>query len=171
MSKFVVEVEGIEELKARLTDPNLIEGAVEELISSSAKVARNEMITRLTGGTGQAQISTQAKVAPLTARVFSAMPKIRALSIEEGRKPGEMPPVLQIARWHTGQRHMTSRRLSELSENEQETIDAIRVSIKSKGTKGKKFIEGSADKAKQELPKLTVKAALKIEQNWERSRK
>lgn len=171
MNEFTVEVEGIEELKARLTDPDLVGGVVEEIVKESAKTARSEMITRLVGGTQQAKISTQAKVKPLTAEVYSAMPQARSLSIEEGRKPGETPPVLQIARWYTGRRYLTSRKMSEISKSEQKKIDEIRESIKAKGTKGKKFIEGSAEKAKQEIPKLTAKAAYKIERNWERSRK
>jgi len=172
MSNFTVEVEGIEELKARLTDPSLVEKAVEEgIIKPSAISARNEMITRLAGGTGQAKISTQADVEPLMAKVYSAMPQARSMSIEEGRKSGERPPVLQIARWYTGRRHLTGRRLSDLSKSEQRTIDDIRESIKGRGTKGKKFVGGSADKVRADMPKMIAVTALQIEQNWERSQK
>ncbi len=175
MSKFTVEIKGAEELKARLTDPNLVDQAMDELVMLAGKTARSEMIGRLAGGTQQAKISTQMDYPimgkPLTAKVYSAMPQARSLSIEEGRKVGEMPPVIQIARWYTGRRHLTRRKMPELPESEQKKIDEIRESIKSKGTTGKKFIEGSADKAREELPRLTVKAVRNIEEYWEGSRK
>lgn len=175
MSKFTVEIEGAEELIARLTDPDLVDQAMDELVESTGKTARSEMIKRLSGGTEQAKISTQMDYPvmgkPLTAKVYSAMPQARSLSIEEGRKSGETVPVIQVARWYKGAKYLTSRRLPDLSESEKETILKIRDSIKAKGVKGKKFIEGSADKAREELPRLTAKAARKIEKYWEGSRK
>lgn len=157
-----VEITGIAELQARFKDPALIKGPLEELLRETARIGKQIARHNIKGGTEQAGISIRADVEPLVATVYSVMPHARALSIEEGRFPGDAPPFKQIVRWVKG-RYASTRNVSA---SERQVILEIMASVKAKGTKGKKFIAGAAVAIKKSLPGLVQKMARKVEERW-----
>ena len=145
-------------------EPEQLKGPVKELISDAGEIGYEESKELIKGGTDQAGYSLRYDVEPMTAKVYSVMPFHRAMSIEEGRDPGEEAPFMQIARWHTGRRYMTSRRQMDREDIEatREIQDAIRMG----GAEGKGFLKGAAEKLQKELPDLISTLAKKIESRF-----
>ncbi len=170
MSNITVKIEGLEKLQARFKDPKLTGEPLKELLKEASDKGKSVARHNLSGGLEMAKISMTAEVEPRVATVFSKMPQVRAKSIEEGRRPGENVSFLQIARWVTKRRHLTARRLSELTQQEREKIESIQAAIRSGGAKGKAFISGAAAAVKKDLPGMVNKMARKIEERWRRSR-
>ena len=145
-------------------DPSLVKKEMDQLMKDAGHKGRTIAMEHLKGGTEQAGYSMRFDAEPLTAKVYSVMPSHRAMSIEEGRRPGEEAPFMQIARWHTGRRYMTSRRQMDREDIEatREIQDAIRMG----GAKGKGFIRGAAEKLQKELPELINVLVKKIESRF-----
>ena len=141
-------------------DPSFVKKEMAQLMKDAGHRGRTIAMENLKGGTEQAGYSMRFDAEPLTAKVYSVMPSHRAMSIEEGRKPGGNPPYMQIARWTTGRRYLSSRRT--LSRGEQETVDRVISNIKAGGVKPKHFIKNAADSLKKELPKMLEVVASKI---------
>ena len=168
MSKVTVTIEGMEELMARFRDPKLVGEPLKELLKEASKVGKAVARHKLSGGTEQAKISIRTEVKPLVATVFSVMPQARAMSIEEGRRPGETASFTQLARWVTKRRYLTSRRLSELSPGERAQVEAVQEAIRAGGSKAKAFIAGAAEAVRKDLPELLNKMARRVEERWKK---
>lgn len=170
MSNITVKIEGMEKLQARLKDPKLVGEPLKELLKEASDKGKAVAKHNLSGGLEMAKISMVAEIKPLVATVFSRMPQVRAKSIEEGRRPGENVSFLQIARWVTKRRHLTARRLAELTQAERDRIEAVQAAIRTGGAKGKAFIAGAREAVKKDLPGMVNKMARKIEERWKQSR-
>jgi hypothetical protein len=147
-------------------DPAHIKEDMHQLMKDAGHHGNTVAKQKIKGGTEQAGISMRFDVQPLEAKVYSVMPPARALSIEEGRRPGEDVPYMQAARHVTGRRYMTRRRLPELSKDEREQIDRFRGAVKAAGAKGKAFIDGAREAVEKDMPKMLAKVASKIEGRW-----
>ncbi|MFA7462333.1 MAG: hypothetical protein WCY59_04210 [Anaerovoracaceae bacterium] len=161
-----VQIEGVDKLRARLKDPQLVKEPLKELLKDASDIGKAVARHNLSGGTEQAKISMTAEVKPMEAVVYSKMAEARAKSIEEGRSPGETAPFTQLARWVTGRRYLTARRLSELTKDERAQVEAVQAAIKAGGSRAKKFIAGAAEAVKKDLPKLFNVMARKVEARW-----
>ncbi len=157
-----VEVSGIPEMLAKVNDPDLLRKPLKNLIRDAAATGKIAAMHNIRGGTEQAGISIRADVQPLEARVFSAMPHVRAMSIEEGRKVGEEVPFLQIVHWRFG-RYTASRNLTR---EERKEVLAIQEAIRRTGSKAKRFIAGAAVAVKKEMPRLVSDMARAVEEAW-----
>jgi hypothetical protein len=147
-------------------DPEKVKPMLAQLMKDAGHHGRGVAIHNISGGTQQAGISMRFDVTPTTAKVYSVMPPERAMSIEEGRKPGEEPPLLQIARWVTCRRYLSQRRLSSLSSEERATTLRVREKIRASGTAGKKFIAGAHEVLKKDLPGMLKEIARSLESMW-----
>jgi len=148
-----VKVEGIEELQAKLRDPRMLQKPLKELLTEGASIGRKASEMAIDGGTGIAVRSIGATVYPTQARVWTALPKARAQSIDVGRKVGERVPLGQLIRW-----------------KEAEGIGASAVElqqqIKRRGTKGKRFIEAAKEAVNNAMPRLMKEMSDKIARWW-----
>lgn len=174
-----VKVEGAEELLRRFRDPALIAEPLGGLLKAVSGKAHGVAKNKIRGGTEQAMISIAADVKPLEAVVYSRIAHARAMSIEEGRKPGEVIPYMQAVRWATGSPYATQRRMSEylrstgkyyLSTEEHRAARRLQEYVRVHGAKGKKFIESAANAAREILPRLVDKMAQAVEERWRQSR-
>lgn len=163
--KLTVKVKGIEELRARFKDPALIGEPLRELMEEAGHIGREAMESGIDSGLGIAVKSINVSVQRDNAIVYSVLPKVRGLSIEYGRKPGEEVPFLSIARWYKN-----SRRVGELSRSEKETIFAIRSSIRAAGTKGKHYLQKTREVLTEAVPGLIKNMARAVEERWRQSR-
>ncbi len=156
----------------RKADPAMVTKEIDKLIKDTAHRAQISATSDLRGGTEQAGHSMHIKVWPLGAVVASSMPKARALSIEEGRKPGETAPYMQIARWATGRRYLTRRRVAEMAHAEKAELDAQTLpvidAIKSSGVKGKWFMRGAKESALHYVQEKIQAIAQNIEGRWKK---
>lgn len=123
---------------------------------------------KIKGGTEQAGISLRFDATPMEAKIYSVMPPARAMSIEEGRKPGEIIPYMQAARHVTGRRYLTQRRLKELSKEERAQVQAFINLVKTTGAKGKAFLAGAKEAVEKDMPRMLGKLAAKIERRWQK---
>lgn len=152
----------------RKAKPEAVKTEIAQLMKDAGHHGRAVAMRNISGGSEQAKISMRFDAGPLSAKVYSVMPQVRALSIEEGRKPGEEVPYMQAARYVTGRRYLSQRRLSELSEDDKEQIDRFLVSVKSSGAKGKRFIAGAKAAVLKDMPVMLLKVARNIEGRWAR---
>ncbi len=150
----------------RKTDPALVREPLADFMKDASHKGHIVARHNLAGGLQMAKISMRTEAQPLSARVYSVMPQARALSIEEGRPPGQPPSLLQAARWTTGRRHLTGRRLSELSRDEMETAQAVREAIRRSGARGKHYLLGAKKAIQQDLPALLGVVVQKIESRF-----
>ena len=168
--KTEVTIEGLDKLQARFKDPALIRAPLKDLLTTAAVIGRDSAKANISGGTEQAAYSIIYKVEPMEAQVYSMMPPARAMSIEQGRPPGEEPPWMQIARWSTGRRYLTSRTASGMTFQERREITLTQLAIKTAGAKAKKFIEKAGITVKSKMPALVADMARKVEARWNQSR-
>ena len=163
-----VKVEGIQELRNRFKDPALLREPLREMFDEAGTIGRQAMESGIDGGLGIAVKSINMSVQRDNAVVFSVLPKARGLSIEEGRKPGEEVPVLQIACWYKNTRHI--RNFGGLTRSEIETIYTIQAGIRAAGTKGKHFLKKTRDAMMAAVPGLIEKMAQAVEERWRQRR-
>ena len=107
-------------------------------MEEAGHIGREAMESAIDGGIGIAVKSINLNVQRTNALVFSALPRARGLSIDQGRKPGEDPPVLQIARWHMKTRRIRS--MGGLTKGQKETIFEIWGRSR-RSTSGKHFLQ------------------------------
>ena len=94
-----IELKGAEELKLKLDDPGIGPALQEYVLEPAASLGVKTAVTGVDGGRNIAVRSIHKEVQPMMARVYTAMPKARAMSIEEGRKSGEWVPSKSIEMW------------------------------------------------------------------------
>jgi hypothetical protein len=149
-------------------DPAHIKEDMKALMKDAGHHGHAVAKEKIKGGSEQAGISMRFDVEPMSAKIYSVMPPARALSIEEGRRPGEDVPYMQAARYVTGRRYLTQRRLNELSKDDKESISRFRGAVKAMGAKGKAFIDGAREAVEKDMPAMLAKVAAKIESRWGR---
>lgn len=149
-------------------DPAKVKSHTEKMIKYAGHHGYAVAKKNISGGSEQAKISIRFDytVSDMTAKVHSVMPAARAMSIEEGRKPGENLSYLQIARWVTGRRYMQTRHAASLTREQKAQIESVIESIRSRGTQGKKFISGAHEAVNRDMPKILDALANKIESEW-----
>ncbi len=147
-------------------DPAILQQPLKDMLDDAAHLGEIAARHNLAGGLEQAKFTMRSEVRPMEAKVYSLMPVARAMSIEEGRPPGEEPPFMQIARWSTGRRYLTSRGVAEMSRDEQNQIREIQQAIMQSGAKGKSFIMGAKAAVQRDFPKLLGAVAKKIESGF-----
>ena len=148
-------------------DPSRVKEPLAGLIKEASGLGYAVATHNLKGGLQIARITMRTKVQPMEAKVFSVMPIVRALSIEEGRKPGEIVPYLQAVRYVTGRRYLTRRRISEgLPEADHKAARKLQEAVRVHGAKGKAFIAGAAAAINRDMPRLLNVVAKKIESGW-----
>lgn len=169
------DVRGIEDLKARLTNPALIGAPLTEVLEEASKLGSKTAVNNIDGGRGIAVHSIGYEVQPLAARVFSAMPRARALNIEQGRPIGtpekelawldwsERPPVWKgpLARWAKSEGHVDLTAGSS-------PVAAIIRAVSTQGVKGKRFLGQAREAMKNALPRLLSKMARQVEERAKR---
>lgn len=148
-----IKLEGFEELEARLTDPTLIVAPLrEDVFEPATSIGVKTAVEGVDGGTGIAVRSIQKEIEPMQARVYTAMPTVRAISIEKGRPVGVPVEQLlpQIINWKNAVGHPDS-------------AIAIARGIKQRGVKGRFFMEGAKNAVVEALPRLLSNMAKAIE--------
>jgi len=155
--KTEIKVEGLEELQRRFTDPALLHDPLQALLKEAETMGRRQAESAIDGGTGIAVRSIGGEVMETSARIYSAMPRARAVSIEKGRPPGESMSSLvpQLTRWGKSVGHPLPGR--EIAQEVQAT-----------GTRGKRFLRAAKDMIKQNMPGMVAKMARNIEAKWGR---
>jgi len=155
--KLKVEAKGFEELRGKLHDPELLRKPVRDLMYHAGGIGKKASKEAIDGGTGIAVRSIRSQVRPASAEVFSLIAHDRAVSIEEGRKPGEVIPFMSAARWVTGR----TRGFSPSADERQQALSVI-ARVKLAGAKGKRFIGAAHDKVQEELPRLIDEVVAKV---------
>ncbi len=162
-----VKLEGLDQLKKKIAECDKstkkhLSDMLKKLANHGADVARKE----LEGGLEMAKESIVVEhVSATEKRIKSLMPEHRARSIEEGRKAGEEIPMMQIARWHLGNRHFTSRRWDELEWRQKEEIMVVHSSVMSSAVPGKNYMQKAADEVTKAAPKEVSAVAHGIERD------
>lgn len=146
--------------------PQRIVAVVKDLIKEASDVAHHAALHNIQGGTKQAGYSIRAEVKTMSAKIHSLMPQARAMSIEIGRKQGEVIPYMQAARFVTGRRYLTARRAKSLSEEDNRNIGRLQESVRKHGTKPKHFIAGAYAVVNSKMPDIMNNAAARIERGW-----
>lgn len=140
---FKVKLISGERLKDNLNSKEMVDRPLSELLQKAASIGRKQAVDAIDGGTGIATRSISKEVKPMQARVFTAMSDYRAMSIEEGRKPGDVPSRPALEKWAKAVGYPGTVR------------ELYRV-IEFSGVKGKKFMAGAGEKIEKELPQLTA---------------
>ncbi len=138
----MMKMEGAQELERALERLRVnVDAGGTGLIKELTKEGEQAAVAQLRGkGTDMAHISIKSRYHGMEGMVFTMMPIQRALSIEEGRKPGEEIPFMQAARWVTGNRYLTGRRIRDLSEEQIRQVYAVQSSARTTGTRGVKYM-------------------------------
>lgn len=149
-----MDIEGLEQLQRRL-GPDLtvkaLRGFGARVVRTGRRIAENAIL----GGTELAAISIAAKFDAREGTIFvkSMMPRSRAISIEEGRRPGDPPSLGHVIIWKESVGHPDSAR-------------EIRKEISARGVKGKRFLGQVLDKWNESLPRWLDEAARRIEKKF-----
>ncbi len=155
----VIEIDGLEALKSRFSDPTLIGEPLQELLEDASLIARNAAESGIDGGLGIAVRSINREVKATSARVYTALPAARAFSIEKGRPSGEpiRSMIAQLIRWREAVGHPDSAAV-------------IARDIHERGTQGKRYMRKAREQTKSELPRLINKMAAAVEEKWRQGR-
>ncbi len=130
--------------------PELYRPHIAKTLAEAALTGRNAARAGFDRGSPAINaVSTELR--PLTARVFSAMPKKRTVSIEEGRRPNE--PLL-----HPDALRGWMRRTGAAV-----SVWVIARGIRARGVKGRFFMKAAREKTALGLPLLVKKMARRIE--------
>jgi hypothetical protein len=147
--------------------PQLYERAVKDMMNIAANEGRNTMMNKIRGGTTFAVQSIHAKATPTTAEVYSIIKTPTGMKIEEGRKPGDAPSLKQVANWSTGNVY-AAKRIHEFGRGEIEQFKAIQEAIRARGSKAKRYLQGTREKLQSELPNYLSTVVERIKENWRR---
>lgn len=147
-----IEVQGVDDLNAKLTDPQMIAGPLKELLEEATSIGVKTAVEGVDGGSGAAVRSISKEVLETSARVYSAMPRVRALNIEKGRPVGvPVEQILpQIISWKKHVGHP-------------EPAIVIAQEISQRGVKGRFFMAAAKQKLEEVLPRLLGEMASKVQ--------
>ncbi len=146
-----VKMEGAQELERALERLKVtVDSNCAKMMGTLTKEGQEAAVAQLRGkGTDMAHISIQRRYSGMEGKVLTMMSYERALSIEEGRRPGEEIPFMQAARWITGNRYLTGRRIKDLSEDQIRQVYEVQSSARSTGTRGIKYMEAASNAIRQ----------------------
>lgn len=146
--------------------PRLYQEGVKRMMAEAAKDGQQTMESAIDGGTGIAVRSIVSQSSPTTADIFTMINKPTGIKIEEGRKPGDAPTLVQLARWQEGSARR--RNLDGFSRDQVNQLREIQAAIKARGSKSKKYITKTRDKLKYTINSYVDMAARAIEAEWGR---
>jgi hypothetical protein len=146
--------------------PQLYERAVKDMMRIAADEGRANMESAIDGGTGVAVRSIVAQSRPNMAEVFSTIKTATGMKIEHGRKPGDAPALVQIARWQEGSARR--RNLDGFSREQYKELQAIQSAIRARGSKAKHFLKGTREKMQANLGGYMSRVVNEILANWRR---
>ena len=157
-----VEIEGFEELKRKLVDPKLAREPIKEMLEEAAKLGQDTAVKAISGGTGIAErsIGHRTRSRGMLITVYTMIGKPRAMSIEQGRKPGERVSSLALARWLTG----STRRTPTLTREERKQVVDVQEAIRQRGAKGKGYMLAAREAVEKELPRLKEAAMRRLKE-------
>ncbi len=167
MTQQIVEIDEkqLQKIISKL-GPQLYEKAVKNMMAMAADDGRSTMESAIDGGTGVAVRSIVAQSSATTAEIFTMIKKTTGTKIEEGRKPGDAPSLVQIARWQEGSARR--RNLDGYSREQFKELKAIQAAIKARGSKAKKYLKGTRDKLQGNLGGYMSRVVEEIKANWRR---
>jgi len=160
-----VDQQSLKKIVSKLS-PQLYERAVKGMMSEAAEDGRETMESAIDGGTGVAVRSIVAQSTANKAEIFTMIKKTTGLKIEEGRKPGDAPSLVQLARWQEGSTRRTS--LKGYSREDVKQLKAIQAAIRARGSKAKRYLKGTHDKLQKNLSGYMTKVVNEIMANWRR---
>ena len=154
---FQITVEGTEDLKRRLGDPELVNSGLRIVGARAARAGKREARRAIEGGTGQAANSIVSQVWPAEgmALVTSRMSLARAISIEEGRRSGDPPPLGSMINWVESVGHA-------------DDAAVVRGEIATRGVKGKQFLGQVMQVWQSGMGRWMDEAARRIEKRFNR---
>lgn len=154
-----IQTTGIRELEARLGSAKLANEAFRVFGSRALRTGRKTAIQAIDGGTGVATQSIRGRYEVVNARVWirSMMRYERAISIEEGRPPGQVPSLGALIRWKEAVGYPGSAR-------------ELQAYIRRHGVKGKRFIGQVHDRWLADMPRWMDEAARRIERRLARGK-
>lgn len=135
-------------LRGLLKGPAEFERAQTMALYYGALFAQREMVKRVPVNTGMLRASIQVGQ-PVNSPIENAKivkigpsggPSLYAYFVENGRKPGKMPPFEPIAYWVT-----RKLRIAPGTEEWMNAVQAIRWKIAMKGTKGAEFVKKTVE--------------------------
>ncbi len=151
----VTEIQGVEELRAKFADLNSVQLANKVgryTMEPAASLGVKTAVTAVDGGRNIAIRSINKDVQAMTARVYTAMPLTRAMSIEEGRPPGEWVSSKAIRLW------ANSVGMSQPF--------AAKYEIHARGVKGKRFMGKAHDAIENAIPGYITELEGVIEEDF-----
>jgi hypothetical protein len=146
--------------------PQLYERAVADMMRIAKDDGRGAMEQAIDGGTGVAVRSIVAKSTPVMVEVFSTIKVGTGMKIEHGRKPGDAPGLVQIARWREGSARR--RNLDGYTKEQFKELQNIQDAIKSRGSKAKHFLKGTRERLQSNIGGYMSKIVNEIKENWRR---
>ncbi len=146
--------------------PKLYEQAVKNMMSMAANDGRAMMEQAIDGGTGVAVRSIVAQSSADMAEVFSTIKVGTGMKIEHGRKPGDAPGLVQLARWQEGSARR--RNLEGYTREQVKELQTIQAVIKARGSKAKHFLKGTRDRLQDNLSGYMSNVVDAIKANWRR---
>ena len=161
-----IELEGFKELKQKLADPKLAREPVKEMLEEAALIGQETAIAAISGGTGIAErsIGRRTQSRGMSIAVYTMIGKPRAMSIEQGRKPGERVSSLALARWLTG----STRRTPSLTGEERKQVLDVQEAIRQFGARGKGYMVATREALERELPRLKEAAMRRLKEMFTR---
>lgn len=149
----VVEVEGFDKLRKKLNDPKLIREPVKEMLTEATRIGKDAAIKAISGGTGIAERSIGSVVwsRAMKGRVYTRIKYKTAMSIEEGRPPGEPPSIMAIAMWLKGKPY---RRNLTITKEESSRAFKVQEAIRLSGSRGKWYLKAAEEAIEEEMPRL-----------------
>ncbi|MDD5498627.1 MAG: hypothetical protein PHI10_04015 [Dehalococcoidales bacterium] len=152
MSEVII---GMDELEERLNRSGMTTEGLKEVLEEASSIAVKTAVMGIDGGAGIAVRSISREINPMSARVYSAMPKARQESIELGRPAGTPVEEIigQIARWRKAVGHPEPARV-------------IAEGIRERGVKGRFFMAAAKQKVEEDLPRLLNNMAKSIEDKF-----
>lgn len=143
-----VRLDGVQDVDRALERLRVnVERGAGVTVKALVKAGEQEAVGQLRGkGLDMAHHSIKSRYRGKQGIIFSMMPVYRALSIEEGRRPGEEVPFMQLARWLRGDRYLTGRNIKEdLTFEEAKQVFEVQSRVRTAGVRGIGFMAAAAE--------------------------
>lgn len=150
-----LEIVGMERLQKKLNDPGLILAPLGEMLQEAGRTGQQLAVQGIDGGTGVAVRSINFEAGPTSMRLFSAMPRARALNIDEGRPPND--PMLSlgpIIKWRDAVAHP-------------DLGIVIFRELRRRGVRGRFFMAAAKNGIQERLPQWLQALGTRINRRWE----
>lgn len=158
----ISDVQGMEALRQRLTDPVLFRAAMNEVMAQARRQGLAAAKGKLEGtGQGFAVRTLFGEYSPMQARIWTLMSRHNAESIEVGRKPGNAPSYKAIT--FNKYRIRSDRRIArELSREQWREVRKTWWAIESLGFDGKHYMQAARQRIIDRLPVWLQRAGDRI---------